>query len=273
MFTPSLTAELFNIHFNMSIVGYEVRDRVGVITLNRPEKRNALNEELIRGLSDTFDKASNDDSVKVIILKANGEAFCAGADLGYLQQLQNFSFDDNLADSTRLKDLFLKIYTLNKIVIAQVEGHALAGGCGLATVCDFIFSIPEARFGYTEVKIGFVPAIVMVFLTRKIGDQRARQLLLSGSLIYAKEALENGLITSIAERHVIAGDVFTFATKLIKSNSAQAMTTTKQMMAEVQSVPLEEALNYAARMNANARGTSDCKKGVAEFLNKQVPEW
>lgn len=257
----------------MNTLDYEVRDRVGFITLNRAEKRNALNEEFIQALASTFDKAASDSTVKIIVLKANGEVFCSGADLGYLQQLQSFSFDDNLADSTRLKELFLKIYTLNKVVIAQVEGHAIAGGCGLATVCDFIFSVPEAKFGYTEVKIGFIPAIVMVFLVRKIGDQRARQLLLSGSLVDAAEASQLGLITKVCGKETIATDVADFAAKLIKSNSIQAMTTTKRMIAEVQSLPLEEALSYAARMNADARGTEDCKKGIAGFLNKQMPEW
>lgn len=257
----------------MNTVEYEVRDRVGFITLNRPEKRNALNEDLIRSLDAAFDRAASDSSVKIIVLKGNGEAFCSGADLAYIQQMQKFSFDDNLADSTRLKELFLKIYTLNKVVIAQVEGHAIAGGCGLATVCDFIFSVPEAKFGYTEVKIGFIPAIVMVFLVRKIGDQRARQLLLSGSLVDAAEAAQLGLITKVSSKESIAADVLDFATKLIKSNSTQAMTTTKQMIADVQTLPLEEALSYAARMNADARGTADCKKGIEGFLNKQMPEW
>jgi methylglutaconyl-CoA hydratase len=272
MFTPWLIAARFNIHssFVMDILEYAVRDRIGFITLNRPEKRNALNEELIENLSSAFDRASKDPFVKVIVLKANGEAFCSGADLGYLQNLQKFSFEDNLADSTRLKELFNKIYTLNKVVIAQVEGHAIAGGCGLATVCDFIFSVPEAKFGYTEVKIGFIPAIVMVFLIRKIGDQRARQLLLSGNLVSAQDA---GLVFRIANKETIADEVTEFAGKLIKSNSQEAMTTTKQMIAEVQSLALEEALNYAARMNANARDTDDCKKGIAGFLNKQTLEW
>lgn len=257
----------------METVEYEVRDRVGCITLNRPGKRNALNEDLIKNLSSAFTKASKDDAVKLVILRANGEAFCSGADLAYLQQLQDFSFDENLSDSTRLKDLFLQIYTLNKVVIAQVEGHAIAGGCGLATVCDFIFAVPEAKFGYTEVKIGFIPAIVMVFLVRKIGDQCARQLLLSGELIAADQALSMGLITRVSGKQTIKDDVLDFARKLIKSNSTQAMTSTKRMMAEVQSLPLEEALRYAARMNADARGTDDCKKGIASFLNKQTPEW
>lgn len=257
----------------METVEYEVRDRIGFITLNRPEKRNALNEDLIKNLSSAFTKASKEDTVKLVILRANGEAFCSGADLAYLQQLQNFSFDDNLADSSRLKDLFLQIYTLNKVVIAQVEGHAIAGGCGLATVCDFIFAVPEAKFGYTEVKIGFIPAIVMVFLIRKIGDQRARQLLLSGSLVGAEEAASLGLLTRVCSKEIIKVEVLDFAKKLIQSNSAEAMTATKRMIAEVQSLPLEDALRYAARMNADARGTEDCKKGIASFLSKQALEW
>jgi methylglutaconyl-CoA hydratase len=257
----------------MNILEYEVRDRVGFISLNRPEKRNALNEELISGLSDAFEKASGDANVKIIVLRGNGDAFCSGADLGYLQNLQKFSFEENLADSTRLKDLFQKIYTSGKVVIAQVEGHAIAGGCGLATVCDFIFSVPEAKFGFTEVKIGFIPAIVMVFLLRKLGDQKARQLLLSGNLVSAEEALQLGLVTKVIHKPSIAAEVFSFAQKLIAGNSEQAMATTRRMIAEVQSMSLDEALNYAARMNADARASDDCIKGISGFLNKDTVNW
>ena len=160
----------------MSLIIYSVKDRVGYITLNRPEKRNALSSELVTALKEAFATAKNDRDVKVIVLKANGESFCAGADLAYLQQLQQFSFQENLADSNHLKDLFLQIYQLEKVVVAQVQGHALAGGCGLATICDFVFAVPEAKFGYTEVKIGFIPALVSIFLIRKIGEQKAKQL-------------------------------------------------------------------------------------------------
>ena len=151
----------------MALVEYEAKDRIGFLTLNRPTKRNALNHELVTELLLGFQKAASDDSVKVIVLRANGETFCAGADLVYLQQMQKFSYEENLSDSLQLKELFLQIYTSKKVVIAQVQGAALAGGCGLITVCDFVFAVPEAKFGYTEVKIGFVPAIVMVFLLRK----------------------------------------------------------------------------------------------------------
>ena len=257
----------------MSLVLYSVAEQIAYITLNRPEKRNALSAELVTELKVAFNKAEQDTAVKIVVLKANGESFCAGADLGYLQQLQNFSFEENLADSQHLKELFLKIYTLNKVVLAQVQGHALAGGCGLAAVCDFTFSAPEARFGYTEVRIGFIPALVSVFLIRKIGEQKARHLLLTGEIIKAEAALAYGLLTEV----VPAGDLDTrvkqFAQNLIKQNSAQSMQLTKQLINEVQNRTLEDALNFAADQNAKARATDDCKKGIAAFLNKQDIKW
>lgn len=257
----------------MSVVIYSVKDRIGYITLNRPDKRNALSHELVNELMDAFSKAEVNPNVKVVVLNANGEAFCAGADLAYLQQLQKFSFVENLADSNHLKDLFLKIYSLKKVVIAQVQGHALAGGCGLATVCDFIFAVPDAKFGYTEVKIGFIPALVAVFLVRKIGEQKARHLLLTGEIIKAQEALNKGLINSVVERHDLETDVYQFAQTLINSNSEQSMQLTKQLIQDVQTLPLKEALDMAATMNAHARATEDCKKGISAFLNKQELRW
>ncbi len=257
----------------MSLVLYEVNDRVGYLTLNRPEKRNALSHELVSELKVALRRAEEDAHVKVIVLKANGEAFCAGADLAYLQQLQHFSFEENLADSHHLKALFLQIYTLKKVVIAQVQGHALAGGCGIATVCDFAYAVPEARLGYTEVKIGFIPAIVMVFLLRKIGEQKAKQLLLSGELIKAETAMQMGLINQVVPAESLEATVSAFAQKLIKNNSAQSMELTKKMISEVQSLPMSEALNYAAEMNANARATDDCKKGIDAFLHKKEISW
>jgi methylglutaconyl-CoA hydratase len=257
----------------MSLIIYSVKDRVGYITLNRPEKRNALSNELVNELTVAFDQAENDSSVKVIVLKANGDAFCAGADLAYLQQLQNFSFEENLEDSRQLKNLFLKIYQLKKVVIAQVQGHALAGGCGLATVCDFTFAVPEAKFGYTEVKIGFIPALVSVFLIRKIGEHKAKQLLLTGEVIKAPEALTRGLINQVVSAAELEQTVFEFASDLILNNSGQSMQLTKQLIAQVQSMSLEEGLEQAANMNAHARSTEDCKAGIAAFLNKKELKW
>jgi len=252
---------------------YHIQNRVATVTLNRPEKRNALNQELIAELSDALSNAEQDDSVKAVILKANGNTFCSGADLDQLRAMQSNSFEDNLKDSANLANLFKKIYTLKKIVIAQVEGYALAGGCGLATVCDFTFCTPESKFGYTEARIGFVPAIVMVFLVRKIGEKKASQLLLGAEIISASEALQTCLVNYIVDKSEIENSVQAFAQKLIIQNSTQSLAATKTMLVEVQSKSFQEALDYAAQQNAIARGTDDCKKGIQAFLDKKEMKW
>lgn len=257
----------------MKYIQYSVSDRIAFITLNRPEKSNALCYDLVSELKVGFKAAEDDDQVRVVILKANGDTFCAGADLDYLQQLQTYSFEQNLADSDHLKELFLQIYQLKKVVISQIHAHALAGGCGLATLCDFSFAVPEANFGYTEVKIGFIPAIVMVFLLRKIGETKAKQLLLSGAIISAEEALALGLINYMTEKANLDRKVKEFATQLIQNNSSYAMGLTKQMIGKVQSLNIEDALTFASEMNAKARASEDCKKGIAAFLNKEKIVW
>lgn len=256
----------------MKFVTYSNQNRIGYITLNRPEKRNALNHQVVSELKDAFNMATEDSDSKVIVFKAEGEAFCAGADLAYLAQLQQNTFVENLKDSNNLKELFLQIYTMPKVVIASIQGHAIAGGSGLAAICDYSFSVPEAKFGYTEVRIGFIPAIVMVFLLRKIGEQKAKDLLLSGRLITADEAVEYGIINKVVQTD-LGKEVNTFAQELIAKNSEQSMASTKQMIANVQNLSLTDALNLAAMQNAKTRATDDCKKGIASFLNKEQINW
>ena len=255
------------------LVEFEIEDRVGYITLNRPDKRNALNFHMVTELRKTFHAAEQDGNVKVIVLRANGKAFCAGADLDFLKQLQNFSLEDNLKDSNHLMELFLAIYRSSKVVIAQIEGHAIAGGAGLATVCDFAFTVPKAKFGYTEVRIGFVPAIVMVFLIRKLGEMRAKELLLSGEIIDAETAVAYNMINKIIPAEEIKDYVRGFAQSLCTQNSSASMALTKKMIADVQTMPVADALRFASKMNAHARGTEDCKRGIAAFLNKEKLEW
>ena len=249
---------------------YEVDDRVAYITLNRPDKRNALPDQMVTLLSKAFGRAEAAPGVKVVILRGNGKAFCAGADLDYLQRLQKFSFDENLQDSNHLKELFLQIYRFPKIVIAQGEGHAIAGGAGLATVCDFTFSVPEAKYGYTEVKIGFIPAIVMVFLVRKCGELRAKELLLSGKIITAEAAVRYNKINEVVAADQIKDHVRGFAESLCTGNSEQSMAMTKRMLGDIWHFPIVDGLNFAAKMNAHTRGTEDCKKGISAFLNKEA---
>lgn len=252
---------------------YEVKNRIASITLNRPEKRNALNDEMVNELTSLLKKAEQDKKVKVIILKAAGEAFCAGADLAYLKKLQNFSYQENLDDSRELKNMFLQIYNMQKVVIAQVEGHAIAGGAGLATVCDIVFSVPNVKFGFTEVKIGFVPAIVSIFAIRKFGESKTKELLLTGDLIDTHSAYEIGLVNFISEPENIEKDVLKFAEKLIHKASSNSLAMTKNLIHQIQNKSLEDALNFAAELNAQARESDDCKKGISAFLNKEKINW
>ena len=257
----------------MDLVHYKVYNRIAYITLNRPEKRNALNSEVVILLKESFHNAISDDLVKAIVLKANGEVFSAGADLAYLQQLQTNSYEDNVADSTSLKDLFYTIYTSPKVIVAQVEGHAIAGGCGLVSVCDIVFSVPEAKFGYTEVKIGFIPALVACFLIRKTGEARTKELLLSGDLINAKTASDYGLINFISEKTAIAEEVNQYAEKLVSKTSGESVSLTKRLINLAQNSTLEESLEQAVQFNAMARASQDCKRGIAAFLNKEKLDW
>ena len=257
----------------MALTEYEIVNRVAFITLNRPEKRNALNPGLIELLTRQFLEAIADETVKVIVLGANGEVFSAGADLAYLEQLQSNSFDENVVDSANLKKLFYTIYTSPKIVIAMVEGHAIAGGCGLASVCDLVFSVPEAKFGYTEVKIGFIPALVACFLVRKLGEARTKELLLSGELISAEKAVEYGLINFICDASGIRESVKNYAEKMVISVSSQSIALTKELLNMAQNLTLEDSLEQAIILNAKARATDDCKRGISAFLSKEKLEW
>jgi len=257
----------------LDVIKTEIKERIGFVILNKPEKRNAMDGEMVHQLKDAFESFYENESVKVIVLKAEGKAFCSGADLASIQKLQSNTYEENLEDSNQLKELFSLIYAGPKVVIAQIQGHALAGGCGLATICDFSFSVPQALFGYTEVRIGFVPALVSLFLVRKIGESQAKKLLLSGELISAEQAQKIGMIQEVVEDDVLEQKVFEFAKLLIEQNSGTAMAMTKQMIAALRGMTLEEALSFAATQNATARGTTECKNGIQAFLNKQKIIW
>ncbi len=214
----------------MSLILTNIEGRVGTIVLNRPEKRNALSAELVTELKQAFLDFNSNENVKIILLKSASLPFCAGADLAYLMQLRNFTFDENVADSQHLKELFELIYTSPKITISQVEGPALAGGCGLATVTDFCFASIEATFGYTEAKIGFLPALVMVYLREKVGMQVMTDWLLTGRVFGADEAFNCGLIYQVSASDDIEKQVNDFIAKLTIGVSQQSIAGIKKMM-------------------------------------------
>ncbi len=256
-----------------SYITYAVANRVATITLNRPEKRNALNGAMVAELRQAFAAAKTDEAVKLVLLRANGQAFCAGADLDYLTQLQQNTYEENLRDSRELMQLFQEIYDHDKVVIAQVEGHAVAGGCGLVTVCDLSFVTSEALLGYSEVKIGFIPALVAVFLVRKVGEGRARKWLLTGSLYTAAQALEDGLITAVAAPSDLDAQVQLAITDLLEGAAAHSLTATKKLVNRVLEMPLADALEYAAQFNAETREHAACRQGIRSFLNKEKIRW
>lgn len=258
---------------NEPLVTYLVEQRIAKITINRPEKRNALNPALIAALTQAFENAAIDENVKVVILEANGDVFSAGADLAYLQELQNYTYEDNIADTELLKNLFETIRTLPKIVIAQIEGHAIAGGCGLATICDISFAVPAAKFGYTEVKLGFVPALVSCYLIPKVGETVAKRLLITGELITAAEARACNLITYVQESENIKDIVFTFALNLCNNAAGNSLMLTKQLINKTSDTWLDNCLNNAVKVNAKTRESVDFKHGIASFLAKEKINW
>ena len=242
------------------------------ITLNRPEKRNALNDRLVAELKDAFKKAEKTNEIKTITLRGKGKAFCSGADLEYLKELKNYSKEENLQDSLSLGELFLLIYRHPKPVIAVVRGAAIAGGCGLASVCDYILADTEARFGYPEVKIGFIAAMVSVFLVRQIGERKARELLLTGKLISAEEAYQIGLINKVAKSGNL-DDALEEITANLQANSTMAMTASKNLLSDFTFADIKTELRKVSQINAQFRQTNDFIEGITAFIEKRKPEW
>ena len=244
----------------------EVKNSIAIITLNRPEKRNALHPFLVEQLKNKLGEFEKDDSVKSLIITGEGNTFCSGADLEYLQQISNNTSVENYKDSKSLADLFLMIYNFPKPTIAAVNGSAIAGGCGLASVCDFIIAHPEkSKFGYSEVKIGFIPAIVSIFLIKKIGEGLAKQLLLEGENISGKRAYEIGFVNNLAEE--VLDESLKVAEKL-NGNSVESIRLLKQMINTISNLSVQEAVNHCIGLNTISRSTTDFKKGIESFLNK-----
>ena len=244
----------------------EIKNSTGIIFLARPEKRNSLHPDLVKSLKTKLSEFEVDETIKSIIITGEGSSFCAGADLEYLKMLSDYSSIENYNDSKSLSELFLMIYEFSKPTIAAVNGAAIAGGCGLASVCDFIVAHPEnSKFGYPEVKIGFIPAIVSIFLIRKIGEGLAKQLLLEGSLISGKRAHEIGLVNYLADN--VLDESLTLASR-INENSVESVRMTKEIILKISNQSVRDAVEYSLGLNTISRTTEDFIKGISSFLNK-----
>jgi methylglutaconyl-CoA hydratase len=245
--------------------------RIATITLNRPDKRNAISYELIDDLLGALDDVAK-SSALVLILTGAGKAFCSGMDLDNLRALVGRSPDENLKDSESMARLFRSLYDFPRPTIAAVNGAAIAGGCGLATLCDFTLAVPEAKFGYTEVRIGFVPAIVSTFLLRQVGEKVARDLLLTGRIIEAAEALRIGLINEIVSAEKLLECATGLASQLME-NSPESLAYTKRLLSDHARIQLDAQIQSAVRENAAIRATSDFREGISSFLEKRKPRW
>src|ERR1041384_2852875 len=251
-----------------AVVIYEVADAVARVTMNRPQKRNALNDDLIDGLKSALHRAHDDHEIRVVILSGAGTDFCAGADLSALQKIANASVAENLDDARSLMELFTVLRELRIPVIAAVRGRALAGGCGLALGCDLVIAETEARFGFSEVKIGFVPAMVMTILPRNVFEKKAFELISLGGEISATEAASFGLINRAVVAAEFDDEVTRLAGRLAKL-SPSAIALSKQLLYKIDSLSFVDALESGVDVNVTARMSDDCKKGIADFLNRE----
>ncbi len=244
---------------------------IATLTLNRTEKRNAISYELIEELLAAFAEVA-DSPARVLILTGAGKAFCSGMDLDNLKALIGRSPEQNLEDSRIMANLFRALYDFPKPTIAAVNGAAVAGGTGLATLCDFTLAVPAAMFGYTEVRIGFVPAIVSTFLLRQVGEKIARDLLLTGRLFDAAHALHIGLINEIVEDEGLMNRARELAAQLME-NSPASLKFTKRLLSTAARAAIDAQIEAAVGENAAIRSTADFREGISSFLEKRKPNW
>lgn len=246
---------------------YSIDGSVARITLNRPDKRNALNNELIAGIKLGLTKAAGDKSVRVVVISGAGPDFCSGADLSALQKISEATISDNTADARLLLELFTLMRELPVPVVAAVHGRALAGGCGLASAADLVLAAQSARFGYPEVKIGFVPAMVMAILKRNVSEKQAFELLTRGGEINAERAYEVGLVNQVFADETFATDVTAYVS-VFEKMSKSAVALSKKLLYQIDGMAFQEAIETGVDVNLIARLSKDCQEGIAKFLKK-----
>jgi len=244
-----------------------IEGSIALITLNRPEKRNALDDSVIEGLKECLRQADLNEAVRAVVITGAGADFCSGADLASLQRISESSVIDNLEDARSLMELFVLIRHVRVPVVAAVRGRALAGGCGLATACDIVLATKSARFGYPEVRIGFVPAMVMAILRRNVSEKRAFELVAGGGEIGADEAERIGLVNRVFEEEHFEEEVENYVSRF-EDVSQSAVMLSKRLLYQMDGMTFETALQAGVDVNTVARMTEDCQEGIASFLKK-----
>jgi methylglutaconyl-CoA hydratase len=250
----------------------DVDGEVARITFARPEVHNAFNAIMIGELAQVFDRVKALDSVRVIVLTGEGKSFCAGADINWMREIIDYSYDQNLAESLQLAEALHKLYSLPKPTVAMVNGTAIGGGNGFLSACDIAVAAEEAHFGLSEVKIGLVPAAISPFVIRKIGESRAREYFLTGKRIPAHIAEQIGLVNQVVPREKLEETVDELVSLLLTSGP-EALANCKELIFQVPQMSLEEVKQFTARMIANLRISEEGQEGMASFLEKRKPKW
>lgn len=244
------------------------------ITLNDPDRANALSPAMIGELTAIYRRSWREEGVRALILSGAGKNFSAGADLEHLRSLRDAGHEENLQDSLRLKDLFESVLRQDALTLALVHGACVAGGCGLATAHDFVVASEDARFLYSEVRIGFVAALVATYLPLRLRGADIREILLNPQFVDAGKALEIGLVNRLVPAEDLHGVGEVLAAQILETGSSESIARTKRLLLDIIGKPLGEALALAAEVNAAARATDDCKRGIATFLEtKKPPKW
>ncbi len=252
------------------VLRVEEKEGILILWLNRPEKRNALNAALVDALAEALEGAKSRSDVRVVVLRGEGPDFCAGADLADLERITSMGEEASLADAMRLGSLFLQMRQYPRPIVAAVHGKALAGGCGLATACDLILADDEAEFGYPEVHLGFVPAMVMAILRRKLTEGKAFELVTLGDRIPSQEALRIGLVNRVFTVEAFDHGVDAFVLELA-NRPPEALTLTKKLLYDLAELSVQDGIQLGAEVNVVARQTEACQEGVKAFLARQRP--
>lgn len=244
------------------------------VTLNDPDRANALSPRMVRELTDLYGRDLRSEGIRAVILGGAGKHFSAGADLAHLEKLKDADLEQNRVESKKLKDLFEAILTQEALTVARVHGASIAGGCGVATAHDFVVAADDARFMYSEVRIGFVAALVATYLPLRVRGNHVKELLLDPELVEAPRALEMGLVDRVVPAAELEDRSRELAVSILQKGSSESIARTKRLLWQVSGLSLEEALDQAAEANARARMTDDCRHGVAHFLeHKKPPRW
>ena len=251
----------------LPVLPYTVDNSIVTLTLNRPDKRNAINQAMVTSLKAFLERAAEDPDARVVVLTGRGKDFCAGADLEELQRIVVLSQEENLEDALSLAELFIQIRRHPLPVIALVKGRALAGGCGLATACDIVLARDDSEFGYPEIQLGFVPAMVMAILRRKVSETQAFELVVKGDRISAEEARDLGLVTRVFPAFTFSENAKQYL-QMFGKKPRGAVMLTKKLLHELDDLDFESGIRRSAEVNVEARMSEECREGVRRFLEK-----